>query len=68
MIQRPVSIMMDDFKCGLKELINGSGLAPCLLEPIVQNVYLELHSLAERQLQIEKARYDEQIKEEDKKT
>lgn len=59
---KPISIVLDDFKIAISNVITRSGLHPSIIEPILCNIYSEIHELAQRQLEIEREEYEKQIK------
>ena len=50
-MDKPISIIIDETKNTIVQACNSSGLSPCILEIILQNVYSEAHMLAEKQLE-----------------
>lgn len=51
---KPISIILDDLKNNIANQINQSGLQPCLVEPVLKDLYEEVRMLAARQLEQDK--------------
>ena len=66
-MDKPFSVMCEDFKKELADLINNSSLPPFVVESILQNYLIEINSIVKRQYQIDKAKYDKFILNKDKK-
>ena len=61
-MEKPISVIYEEFKEELANLINGSGLPAFMVEPVLQDYLSEIKMIKERQYQIEKARYEESLK------
>lgn len=57
-VQKPFSLLYEDFEKSISELINNSGLPISVVECIFKNVLNMLHNVSIQQLQIDKERYD----------
>lgn len=60
-MNKPVSIVREEFKNDLINLINNSGLQLFIVEPIIQEVFMEVRSAAKTQLELDKKRYEESL-------
>jgi hypothetical protein len=67
-MNKPVSIIREEFKNDLINLINNSGLQLFIVEPIIQEVFMEVRSAAKTQLELDKKRYEESLMAESSKT
>lgn len=65
-MNKPVSILREEFEQGLIQLINGSSLPPFVIEMTLKNYYLEVKELATKQAAQEKEQYNYQLSEEQK--
>lgn len=63
---KPVSIVLDEFKTSISNVITRSGLHPSIIEPILCNIYNEIYELAQKQLEIEREEYKKQMDSEKK--
>lgn len=48
---KPISVILDDFKNELVKVINDSQLPLCLVKPIIKEIYDEVSVVANQQLQ-----------------
>ena len=60
-MDKPFSVVCEDFKKELADLINNSSLPPFVIESILQNYLIEINSIVKKQYQIDKAKYDKFI-------
>lgn len=67
-MNKPLPMMIKETKSKLVNICNESGLSPVILDLIMQGLYNEIHSLAERQAFEEEIAYAKMLKEESKKT
>ena len=63
-MEKPISVIYEEFKNELASLINNSGLPAFVIEPILNDYLNEIKIIKERQYQTEKARYEEFLKKE----
>ena len=63
-MEKPISIVYEEFKDMLASLINDSGLPAFVIEPILRDYLSEIKMIKEKQYQIEKAQYEEFLKKE----
>lgn len=64
-MNKPISMIIKETKIKLANVCNESGLPPVILDLIVQGIYSEIRSLAERQAAEEEKSYIETIKDKD---
>ena len=62
---KPITMVINETKAELINVCNKSSLSPAVLDLILQGIYSEVHSLAERQALEEKKAYLETIKNKD---
>lgn len=67
-MNKPLTMVMKETKKKLINVCNESGLAPAILDLIIQGIYTDVHSLAERQALEEEVAYVKTIAEASKKT
>lgn len=60
-MNKPVTLLKEEFMIQLTDLINNSGLAPIILEPIFKEVYGNVKTLYKNQLEADKRRYEEMM-------
>ena len=60
-MNKPFSIIYEEFKQELANLINNSGLSPFIIESILQNYLYEVNNATRNQYQIDKARYEQSL-------
>lgn len=60
-MDKPFSIIYEEFKRGLTNLINESGLSPFIVESVLQNYLYEVSNLAKNQYQIDRIRYEKSL-------
>lgn len=64
-MNKPISIIYEEFKQELATLINNSGLPPFMLESILQNYLNEVSVLTKNQYRIDKIQYEKTEKKRD---
>lgn len=62
-MNKPITMVIKETKKNLANICNESGLSPAILDLIMQGLYSEIHSLAERQALEEEMIYINAIKE-----
>lgn len=60
--EKPISVVMDDFKNALYSICQNSALPAYLMEPIVKNLHDDVSLVAKRIIEAEKAQYEEDVK------
>ena len=66
-MNKPFSVVCEEFKQELANLINNSGLPICVIELSLQNCLNEVGSIAKSQYKNEKARYEQSLLKEESK-
>lgn len=66
-MNKPITMVVKETRTKLINICNESGLSPAILDLIMQNLYSEIHNLAERQAAEEEMTYARMIEEESKK-
>lgn len=64
-INKPITMTIKETKAKMINIINESGLSLAVLDLIMQGIYSEVHSLAEKQAIEEERIYTEMIKDKD---
>ena len=67
-MNKPISMVIKETKTKIANICNESGLSPIVLDLIMQGIYSEIHSLAERQTIEEEKSYVKMLEETSKKT
>lgn len=62
-MNKPITMVIKETKRKLINICNESGLSPAILDMIVQGIYSEVHSLAERQALEEEMAYVKMLEE-----
>ena len=63
-MNKPITVIYEDFKQGLTNLINNSGLPAFMIEPILQDYLEEVRMVAKQQYQSDKVQYEEALSKE----
>ena len=58
--EKPISVVMDDFKNALYSMCQNSALPAYLMEPIVKNLHDDVLLVAKRIIENEKMQYEEE--------
>ena len=61
-IMKPMSVARAEFINSLTDLINNSMLPPFIIEPILKDMYNDIHMVAQRQYEADVKRYNEELK------
>lgn len=67
-MNKPITMVIKETKTKLANVCNESGLSPAVLELVVQGIYSEIHSHAERQAMEEEVVYARMLEEAAKQT
>lgn len=62
-MNKPLTMVVKETKNKLANICNESGLPPIILDLIMQGIYSEIHSLAERQTAEEEGSYVKMLEE-----
>lgn len=57
-MQKPITLLKQDFDRNLVELINNSGLPACVMKPSLANLIQLLDQLEQRQLEADQAAWE----------
>ena len=60
--EKPISVVMEDFKNSLYSICQNSALPAYIMEPIVKNLNDDVSLVAKRIIEAEKAQYEEDVK------
>lgn len=60
-MNKPLTIIHEDFKQNLATLINNSGLPAFVIEPVLQNYLSEIRSIMQQQYNADIAEYEKQL-------
>lgn len=61
-MNKPITVIYEDFKQELANLINNSGLPAFMIEPVLQNYLNETKVVMQKQYESDKAKYEEYLK------
>lgn len=62
-MNKPFSMLYEEFRQGLTDLINNACLPPFIIESVLKNYINEVSGLARNQYQNDKAKYENEIQE-----
>ena len=57
-MNKPFSMMYEEFRQKMANLINDSGLPPSVIESVIKNYLNEISNIAKNQYQIDKTEYE----------
>ena len=60
-LEKPVTVIRQEFMETLVNTINNSGLPLVIIEPILKDIYLETKTALQRQYELEKMQYEQKI-------
>lgn len=63
-IAKPITIVYEDFKQNLADVINNSGLPPFIIESVLYSYLIETRNAAKQQYQFDKVKYAEVLSQE----
>lgn len=66
-VNKPITVVRAEFISSLSNLINGSMLPPFIIESILKDAYLEINAIAQKQLELDVQKYQQEIKSDDSK-
>ncbi len=58
-MEKPISLQLDDLRNTLVEIINSSKLPPCLIKPIVKEIYDQINILYVQEIEKDRKTYDD---------
>ena len=56
-LEKPITLIRQEFIEGLADYINNSGLPLFMLETILKDVYMEIRDMSQKQYEFEKKQY-----------
>ena len=65
-MNKPLTMIIKDTKIKLANVCNESGLPPVILDLIIQGIYSEIHSIAEKQAHEEELAFAKMIQDAEK--
>jgi hypothetical protein len=60
-MNKPTTIVYEEFKQDLANLINNSGLPAFIIEPVLRDYLNETRAIMQRQYQLDKAEYEKSL-------
>lgn len=60
-MNKPITLVIEETKTKLADIINTSGLPPFVIEPILSIFLQEAHAASKRQYEIDKLQYEQAI-------
>ena len=63
-IGKPITVVYEDFKQDLANIINNSGLPPFIIEAVLYSYLIETRNVVKQQYQFDKAKYAEALSQE----
>ena len=60
-MNKPITLVIEETKIKLADIINTSGLPPFVIEPILSTFLQEAHAASKRQYEIDKIQYEQAI-------
>lgn len=66
-MDKPLSIMIQETRTKLVDVCNDSKLPTCILEPIIKDLFNDVHMLAEEQLKCDQLAYKQKTEKKDEK-
>lgn len=62
-INKPASVAVKEAEDSIRQAVTATGLAPCILEPILCKIHSEVQRVADQQYLMEKENYEKKLKE-----
>lgn len=60
-MNKPITLVIEETKTKLADVINTSGLPPFVIEPMLSTFLQEAHAASKRQYEIDKLQYEQAI-------
>ena len=60
-MNKPLSVVYEEFKANMLNIINNAGLPAFVVETVLQNYLAEIQSIARQQYQSDKAEYEQSL-------
>ena len=64
-INKPITILREEFVTSMVSLINNSGLPLFYVEPILRDMLMDVNTAVKKQYEMEKAQYEQAIRDMD---
>lgn len=61
-MNKPITVVADEFNNQLVNLVNNSGLPFFIIENIMKDLLSEIHSASKKQLEIDRTKYNDFLK------
>lgn len=65
-MDKPQSVVFEELKQGIAQMINDSGLPAFMIEPMIRDFLMEIRDVAKSQYEYEKKQYDAYLASQDK--
>ena len=62
-MNKPISIIYEEFKVNFANLINDCGLPVCMIETLLESYLQEIKIIAKQQYELESKQYEESLRE-----
>ena len=66
-MNKPANLIVEETKENIVKIINGSGLPPFLMEPILKDLYNQISILKQQELEKSKQEYENSLNQEKEK-
>lgn len=66
-MNKPANLIVEETKENIVKIINGSGLPPFLMEPILKDLYNQISILKQQELEKSRQEYQDSLKQQDNK-
>lgn len=66
-MDKPFSVIYEEFKQSLANVINNAGMPPAIIETVLQNCLYEINTVTKAQYTRDKAQYENSLLEKEKK-
>lgn len=66
-MDKPFSMIYEEFKQNLADIINNAGMPPAIIETVLQNCLCEINTVVKAQYARDKAQYENSLLEKEKK-
>ena len=64
-MNKPISMLINEAKINITKVINESSLPPCLIQPIIKDIYEQVLQQCQQELQDDMAEYEEKKEDND---
>ena len=66
-MEKPITLIYEELKNNLADIINNSGLPAFIIEPVLQNYLNEVKNIEKKQYEYDKKEYEESLEKEKNK-